>query len=372
MNDIDPVFVAAIRERTEGDVHVEELLAGARRRGVRHVRTRRALITASAACAVLAVAGAAALIPWGSPATPPPPAATNTARPGPSATPSVTPSGLRRPAAISGMRTLAEGGTVGEGHQLHLDTTDPEARQIFWVSGDALESLYVNRGDEGSQVSYIAYTVQVSSSESGLNKLDADLAGVLTGTPQTEQLTVGGRPATLSYTDNWAKLRWRPRDNVWALAWLRFRDGPPAAGAARAATTEIAGQLRLDRVLRCAVTFRLTWAPAEARVVSCGAGSATDDEHVLPPDVGRHSAGVAVPGGGTFYVSVLPLGNDEVKPNTTYKGHPVEYGRDRSKIDIGDRTYTVEAGTSSLSRDDLLHVLVGIEPASPNTDPLAR
>src|SRR5688572_1471297 len=56
---MDESVRAALREHADGAVQVEELLDGARRRGVRRRRLRHALVGCGTAAAVVAVVGAA-------------------------------------------------------------------------------------------------------------------------------------------------------------------------------------------------------------------------------------------------------------------------------------------------------------------------
>ncbi|MFD0584024.1 hypothetical protein [Dactylosporangium darangshiense] len=65
MSDLEPVFMTALRDRADGDVRVEPLLDGARRRGVRHRRNRRLAAIGGSVGAVAAVLAATLLVPTG-------------------------------------------------------------------------------------------------------------------------------------------------------------------------------------------------------------------------------------------------------------------------------------------------------------------
>jgi hypothetical protein len=133
--------------------------------------------------------------------------------------------------------------------------------------------------------------------------------------------------------------------------------GPIGAKEARDSMHEIAGFLRFDRVLSCGVEFRLTWAPTGTRTSTC---ARTWPGASLTMMGFTHA-------GGVFWVSET---NDDVLPNTTYAGRPIEYAREGSKIAVGDRRFVIEPGTSGISRDAMLHVLAGLQASPATADPL--
>ncbi|WP_238007371.1 hypothetical protein KZZ52_02125 [Dactylosporangium sp. AC04546] len=360
MNDIDPIFVSALRERAEGAVHVEQLLAASRRRGVRRVRTRKVLLTSGAAAAVLAVALTATLIPRPH-TTPPPPTTTSSAQP-PSPSPSPSAPPLHRPAVNSTLSPLTTTGKVGEGLQIHLDTVDPQATQLFWTSAENREVLQVFRGDESSNEPYIAYTLEVDGG-------GPDFRDSLPDKVREQDLTIRGRPATLLYTENRAWLRFVLESNAFAQVSVAFRDAPVAADTIRASVLDIVSWLRADHVLTCTVPFRLTWAPQGARTEGCGTSTGTSP---LPDSV-RQTSWIQLPSGGTFAITAFPRGAAEaVDPNRTYAGRQLERGPDLWKIDIDGRTYGLDLSTAALTEDQLMHILTSVVPAEPRVDPLAR
>ncbi|GGM65645.1 hypothetical protein ACFFX1_49890 [Dactylosporangium sucinum] len=360
MNDIDPIFVSALRERAEGAVHVEQLLAASRRRGVRRVRTRRALLTAGAATAVLAVALTATLVPR--PHTSPPPSTTTSSAQPPSPSPSASAPPLHRPAVNTSLAPLKGAGKLGEGLQIHLDTVDPAATQLFWTSSEELEAMQVFRGGESSAAPYNAYQVEIRRGDAGFHDSVPDNA-------KTEDLTVDGRPATLDYTQNMARLRWILYASTDAQVRIQFRDAPVTVETVRASVLEVASWLRIDHVLTCAVPFRLTWAPQGARTDGCGTSTGTGPL----PDSAEQTAWIALPVGDSIGITAFPRGaTNAVEPNATYAGHPIEKGPDVWKIEIAGRTYGLLPATSRLTDEQLSRILTSIEPAGPTIDPLAR
>ncbi|HTJ33052.1 MAG TPA: hypothetical protein VL738_07465 [Dactylosporangium sp.] len=365
MSDLEPVFMTALRDRADGDVRVEPLLDGARRRGVRHRRNRRLAAIGGSAGAVAAVLAATLLVPTGGGTPPPATSAAPSARAS-TARPSPTPSERPRPPAVPGLAPLTAGGTLGQGRQLHLDTTDATPFTIRWDSADGFEALEVGRYPT-SRFGYDLFRVMAYTTGPALDAAIAERQPNWPGKAAVEQLSAGGRPATLKWTNDWATLRWQPLDGVWALAEVKFHrmqpDPMPVIGAAEArdAMLEVAASIRYDRVLSCAAQYRLTWAPPGTRVRSCMVE--------LPGSSTTTSLGFEVPGGGVFFVTDSTT--DEVKPNKTYDGHPVEEGRDGSQIAIDGHQYTIERGDAGLSRDSLLRTLVGIRPGPATADPLA-
>ncbi|MET7392463.1 hypothetical protein ABZS66_03085 [Dactylosporangium sp. NPDC005572] len=361
MNDIDPIIVSALRERAEGAVHVEQLLAASRRRGVRRVRTRKILLTSGAAAAVLAVAVTATLIPRPH-TTPPPPTTTSSAQPSSSPSPSPSAPPLHRPAVNSTLPPLTTTGKVGEGRQIHLDTVDPQATQLFWTSSTDREVLQVFRGDESSTEPYTAYTVQMHGT-------DVPFMDSLPANVREEDLTINNRPARLLYTESRGWLRFALNNYTDGQVVVTFRDAPVVADTIRASVLEIVSWLRVDHVLTCAVPFRLAWAPQGARAEGCGASTGTSP--LL--DSVRQTSWIELPAGGSFAITAFPRGTTEaVDPNRTYAGRQLEMGPDLWKIDIDGRTYGLEPSTTTLTDDQVMHILTSIEPAEPTIDPLAR
>ncbi|WP_433222312.1 hypothetical protein ACQP00_23120 [Dactylosporangium sp. CS-047395] len=362
MSDMDPVFSIALRERADGDVRVEALLDGARRRGARHRRNRRLMAGVGAAIAVVAVLGATTLLPNGH-GTPVPIGSAP-----PSAAPSQAESAVAekpRPPVAAGLEPLTSGGTVGEGRQIHLDTTDPAPFLLEWSSGAGLESMRAIRGGGISEFGYSGYNVIVASTPQKLEDAAASQLAQLPGRPTLEPLHVGTADGSLRWTKDWAALAWPARPDVWAFAWVKFHDSVPDpkpaidAADARGAMLEVAHAIRYDRVLRCTASFHLTWAPAGTRTTGCAlwwgwtAGDATMT--------------FTVPGGGAFRVSDA---GPDFQPNTTYNGRPVQDGADGSSTVVDGKAFLVEPGDSAITKDQRLRILTGVRPGPATDDPL--
>ena len=218
MSEIDESVLVAIRERADGGVHVEDLLAGARKRGTRRRRVRHTLLGAGAAAAVLAIVGVVAIVPSGGAepgyqvgASGGPEKATPT----PSPTAQLSKLSEVRPPVASTAVPVSGGGQVGaDPRLLHLDVTDPDATSLRWQSGAGFESLDVSRTDSWNN-SFNEYHIFLGSSESALDAARASGREALPGQPTTEQITVNGKPATLTLSgampesNRYAMLRWQ-------------------------------------------------------------------------------------------------------------------------------------------------------------------
>ncbi|MFC4999598.1 hypothetical protein ACFPIJ_17375 [Dactylosporangium cerinum] len=363
MNDIDPVFTTALQERADGDVRVEALLDGARRRGVRHRRNRRLATGAGAGLAVAAVLAATTLLPRGATAPAPGGSAPPTSRTATASSPAASSVVEKpRPPAAS-LAPLTAGGRIGEGHQIHLDTVDPTPFTLAWGSGNGVETIQASRG-KTSKFGYSTYSVLVAQTA---ERLDQETAHLFAGEPQTEPLRInGGATGILRWSQEMATLRWQPLPDVWAMAWVRFHDSVPdplpviTADDARGAMLEVSSAVRYDRVLRCTAQFRLTWAPPGTKTSACSLQ--------WTGTTGSASFAFTVPGRGTFHVSDTDAA--DWQPNTTYAGKQVQSGRDGSWIVVDGRGYLIEPGDSGLTKDQQLHVLTGIQSGPPTDDPV--
>ncbi|GAA3215578.1 hypothetical protein [Dactylosporangium siamense] len=360
MNDIDQVFTTALQERAGGDVRVEALLDGARRRGIRHRRNRRLATGAGAALAVAAVLAATTLLPRGAP-TPAPGGSAPPSSAGPSPAASSIVEKPRPPAAS--LAPLTAGGGVGEGRQIHLDTVDPAPFTLAWTSSNGLETIQASRG-KTSKFGYSTYLAVVTQTA---ERLDQETAHMFANEPQTEPLRInGGATGTLRWSQEMATLRWQPLPGVWAMAWVMFHDSVPdplpviTADDARGAMLEVSSAIRYDRVLRCTAQFRLTWAPPGTKTSTCSLQ--------WTGTTGSASFGFTVPGRGTFSVSDTDAA--DWQPNTTYAGKQVQSDRDGSRIVVDGHGYLIEPGDSGLTKDQQLHVLTGIQPSAATDDPV--
>jgi hypothetical protein len=265
MSGLERSLALALREHAEGDVHIAELIGGARRLGRRYRRRRRALgLGSGAVLALVASVGAGAVVParWprlNGPGVPGARAALS-APASLSPTPFPSPasmSGLSRPPVLGGVRPAAvDPGVVGSDPMLlhfDLDAAVVPAPLLVaqWDSLGGLERLvFQAAGPVG------AGQVQVSRWASQLDPLGRK------GTP----VRVGKAEGTL--TGN--QLRWQPVPGVWAQV---------EVSGDKTAIIRFAQGVVFDRVLRCAVPFRLTWVPAGARVRSCAVIFAADGAH---------------------------------------------------------------------------------------------
>lgn len=286
MTDFEDTLTLAIKEHAGDDVHVEALLDSARRLGRRYQRRRRALgMGAGALLAVGAMVGGVlavpALLPRHDAATYPPMASV---APSPRPTPSSLRGGvnvwpaLPRPPVAAGATSARSDPTVvgADPLLLHLDL-DPKAlagpfTNTHWSSLGGLERLMVGVAPPTGTgtSSFQTVTVEVSRQLSDLPPLS--------GHPR--QVRVGGVNGSLL---KGAQLRWQPLPGVWAEVEMSGDD---------AAIIRVAEGVTFDHVLRCALPFRFTWAPAGSTVAGCAIDFATRSG----------GATIAIPNGG--YVTI--------------------------------------------------------------------
>jgi hypothetical protein len=358
MIEIDDEVLAAMRERAEGGVHVESLLDGARRQGVRRRRYRQVALAVGAAAVVATTAGAVAAVPWNR-AGPPPPV--GVASPPPPSTPTTAPD--LRPPVATGAPPLTQGSQVGADPRVfHLDVTDPGAVRLQWTAGQGAESLSVSRTVE-STASMDGYWVSIAGSAAALDH--AYESEPVPPEPVTENVTVAGRPATIAHSadsvpgSRHATLRWQPVDGVWAQVRATFGDGPGGSRATdRAALVAAAGWVRFDRVYRCAVGFHLGQVPPAAQLTRCG----------LVMSTGEVSNAVWIRAGGKLFRVETDLARNvgPVETNTEVAGRKVRYdAASRAALYVtGDLAVMVvdEPGTAPMSRDEVLGVVGGFTP----------
>jgi hypothetical protein len=372
MNDIDEAVLTAMRVRGDGEVEVEELLRGARHRGMRRRRLRTAMTGAGIGVAVVAVvAGTSVVVPGlrsgpsgnGGPVGGP-------AEVGVSTPPGDGTSDRSRPPVAAGEAALGSGGALGAG-LFHLDVTDPAAGSMRWRNGPGWELLSVSRPDDDA-ARYTVYELMLADSDANLAAADAAENDPFPGRSTSEEATVGGLPATLTLGQGptepvpWAILRWQPAAGVRAQLQMAFR-ADPAAGADvyRTAILDLAALVRFDRVFRCAVSFRLPSVPAGTEVTGCGFG-------VFGTTPVSTSVWLAA-AGSRFSVSAW-AGRDTAKPvtpNVEMSGQPMEYAAGRVRRVVGDQVVALEPGISdSLPQEYALQIVSGCVLV-PSSDPSA-
>ena len=259
-------IASALRDHAEGEVDVSALLDGARVRGRSRIRRRRLTVAGAGALTLGLLGGVALGVPHHRQQNPLPPiAAAASASTAPSATvaPSVGPTAWpdlpRPPLAPKALPARANPSVVGSDAGLfHLDLTgltDP-VTVAQWDSFDRWERLFVQEGNRTIQA-VIAPDVKNFDS--------------LSGALSTSR--VNGATATLAldstHDGDLVQVRWQPESGLWAQV---------SVGGDEKAALSVATGLRIDRVYRCAVPFRLDKVPADAQVQSCrlvidGAGS---------------------------------------------------------------------------------------------------
>jgi hypothetical protein len=280
---MDDLIATALRERAEGDIHVERLL-GAVRAGVRRQRRRRFAV----GCGAVAVAGLVAAVgvavaPGRGPGTvaAPPPVA---AFPRPPA--------AAAPTAADAPDVLASDPTL-----FHLDVADMSGwSAVSWAATTTFEEMTV-------QASEAAGTASVTASR------DPEWVG-----PWGDgavPATVGGVPAQIREHLGRHVVRWQPIPGIWAQV---SANGPADIAIG------VAGKVRFDRVYRCAVPFRLVGL-GPPRAVKCTTDFVLEDDGATVTAAG----GVwftAVQGGPEYQIAV-GRARPGVTPNDTVAGKPV-------------------------------------------------
>jgi hypothetical protein len=229
---------AVLREHADGDIHIEHLLSTVRAGARRRRRDRIALAGGAAVViAASAVVTAAVIQRPGS----------TVAVPAPEAGVPRPPYTDRAPSVVQAPEVFGTDPTL-----FHLDLTELEGwKYLAWSSVTNHEEL----------------TMTTTSGAEVLVEGDRDPDRLRTryGTPQP--VTVNGLPAEASTSGGRHVVRWQPIPRLWAQV---IAPGP-VEDAVR-----IAERVRLDRVYRCAVPFRLTGI-TPARLVKCETFFSVDD-----------------------------------------------------------------------------------------------
>jgi hypothetical protein len=250
MTDFDSSLSATLERAAGDDVHVEALLAGARRAGVRYRRRRLGMLTGAGLAAGLAalVATMTVLAPSGGPASAP--------QYGSSPAPSVTPSVSAGPSGPRSFTTwpAPPAATATTALRLRLRLEQPPfpmtAVQHQLFVDERQESLYVDgTGDEPRRL-----TVRSGHTTKDFEPLDGE----------RKTVDVAGRPATFA-ADRAGRgtvtaLRWRTADGLWLQV---------VGAADEAEAVRIAASVRTDGAYRCVVPFRLTGLPPGMTAESC-------------------------------------------------------------------------------------------------------
>jgi hypothetical protein len=237
---------AALRERADGDIHIERLLAAVHA-GARRRRRRRVAVTACAVVAAVAVAAAGSVAVSRTGGAP--------VRPAASASPG-SPGEIPRPPVLEGVPVASFTPTAlgADPTLFHLDITGLAASTgLSWSSRPGYEELRATSAEEGGEV-----IIEASQSRDRLTGL-AD---------ETSPTEVNGLPAELARTTTTGgaaprggyAVRWEPVPGVWAQVVVAF--DPEAA-------VRIAERVRLDRTLRCALPFRFSGLGDRVRVIKC-------------------------------------------------------------------------------------------------------
>jgi hypothetical protein len=283
---------AALRERADGDIHIERLLAAVHA-GARRRRRRRVAGTACAVVAAVAVAAAGGVVVSGTGGAPVRPAAS----PAP-------PGEIPRPPVLEGVPVASFTPTaLGSDPTLfHLDVTGLASWSgLSWSSRPGYEELRITSAEEGGELS-----IEASQSRDKLSAL----------TGETTRTEVNGLPAELvrttrptGNTSPWGAygVRWEPVPGVWAQVLVAFD---------RDAALRVAGRVRLDRTSRCALPFRFSGLDDRVRVIKCEtsfSGGRTMGAVWLA--VGEAEA--------EYYVAVAPPAANPTAPTETIGGRAV-------------------------------------------------
>ncbi|WP_020524678.1 hypothetical protein [Catelliglobosispora koreensis] len=346
MSEIDDAIREALTSRAGDPVHVEDLLSGARRRGMRQRRLRHAMFGTGAVALVLTAALTVSLVgtPKGNGDNGLQPATAGPVKPAPTASPSESPQKL-----LTARPPLATGETGPS--VLRLDVTDPEVSMLEWKTRAHWQKLNVGRVPSvPGPVS--GYTVGRADSAAALMTALGDGGEAWPGERSTEPLTVYGRPATLTYSieAKWSALTWATNDGVHVGVFAVHGDIPASTVEQRKqAMLEVAGLVVLDKSYVCAVDFQLTWTPSGSELTGCQLGLMSDG-HLF--DQLTY---------GTFRVETLRLDGMPFVPNRTVDGREFELTDGFVRYRYGDRVAEL---SGDLNQSDALKVMGSFTPAT--------
>lgn len=282
---------AALRERADGDIHIERLLAAVHA-GARRRRRWRITATASAVVAAVAVAAAGSVAVSGTGGAPVRPAA------------STSPGEIPRPPVMAGVPVASFTPTaLGSDPTLfHLDLTGLAAwTGLSWSSRAGYEELRATSPEVGGEL-----YVEASQSRDKLSALTGQVsAAEVNGLPA--ELVRTARPTDGDPPRGGYAVRWEPVPGVWAQVVVPF--SPDAA-------LRVAERVRLDRTLRCALPFRFSGLGDRVQVIKCETSFSG----------GRTFGAVWLSDGDAqaeYYVTVLPPATNPTTPTETIGGRAV-------------------------------------------------
>jgi hypothetical protein len=255
-------IVAALHAHADGAVHIERLLGAVHAR-VRRRRHQRLATAAGAVVAVAALVGVTGAVPVGAPVT--------------FAGPQTAP--ISRPPSVAQASDFGSDPTL-----FHLDLTDlPGWKHIAWASRRGHEEITVITESDDEVL------IEADRNPNGLTALSY---------PTTWSVTVGGKQAEAISNGHVSAVRWQPVPGIWAQA---------NTGIAVQPAIDVAEKLRLDRVYRCAVPFRLVNL-ASTRLVKCQTYFNADGSSGGAGPGGCVWFTIGGPGGPEYQVAV---GNEE-------------------------------------------------------------
>jgi len=339
------------------EVHVERLLDGARRAGVRYRRRHRMVVFACTvlSCALI-VGGLAVVRPlWA--ARP----ATVAVAPVNSPPPSLAVPSSSAPSAMTAMPSLPPAPAASPAQTAPDEVGRDPLLLHVWLAALPFPATNVQTLSIGGQESI---SVEGSTAANGFapsfvvqaGRRAADL-DPLSGT--RHDVTVNGRAAVAAVQSRSSRssaiVRWQPVKGLWVQV---------SGDMSQATAVAIAAEVRLDKVRRCAVPFHLPAAPGNARISSCSI--AFLDGQVLA------TVGVQV---SAWNVSVGLMPGGVLNTNEVLGGRPArvtEHGNDGGRVmeirvDRGD--HFVDVTAEGPYNAAVVRKLAGEAVLSGSTDP---
>jgi hypothetical protein len=235
---------ATLRDRAEGDIHIERLLSAVHT-GARRRRQRRLTMSACAVVAVAALAAAGSVATSGTRDAP--------ASPAPGAD-------IPRPAVVEGSAVASFTPTVlgSDPTLFHLDVTGLDGwGAVQWSSRTAYEEISGMATETGGQ-----FSIEASQTRQQLPGLAGEITPTeVKGLPAEAVRATPAVDGSVTYPPrgNHA-VRWEAVPGIWVQVVVMA--GPEAA-------MRIAERVRLDRTFRCALPFRLTGLGDQVRMIKC-------------------------------------------------------------------------------------------------------
>jgi hypothetical protein len=180
----------------------------------------------------------------------------------------------------------------------HLDVTDLSGwRWVAWAAGHNFEELDAEASESGGRVQIVAARDPVWLGEWGTGSTPA---------------TVGGLAAETLERYGSHLVRWQPRPGIWAQV---LASGLPEIAIS------VAERLRLDRVYRCVVPFRLT-GPALLRTGKCATDFVLEDDGVTATAAG--TVWLVTTGSSLEYQVSVGRSRPDTAVNDTIEGKAVQ------------------------------------------------